>query len=335
MLRIAFVVLAVCFAGPAEAAYKARLLVPPGPLFNVQSVMDGDAVRADLDLAALEANLAAPGGVAVAGTSAQPRIYVADVLSIREVDAATGALRNVISISDRAYPTTVSHAVFGGRSLLIAASWITGRVLVIDPTSGDVLRDEAGFNQPYDVVGLNDGRILVAEAGAKRIVMLDETGARRALADGFQRPMGLALAGEILYVTDRAAGTLIALNLVTGKQHVAAADLNEPEGVAVLPDQRVAVVATGQRAIVAVDPATGARANIATNLAVGAQNQTQFVPSLGKPADARIFNGLAMGPDSALYLPSDIQTALYVLQPGDGPASFMAMLRGLTSKMFR
>lgn len=333
---------AACVALPAHAAYQARVLVAAGPLFNASPVVSGEgttvSIRRDVAPTDMTAHLVAPGGVAVA-RGATERIYVADVATLREIDATTGAIRNVLPLMDAEfYPTTVGIMKAEAEPVVVAASWISGRVRVINTVDGSVIRDEADLAQPYDVVALADGTLVVAEAGKGRVLALMPDGARNILADGFQQPMGLVLAGDdTLYVTDRAAGTLTALNLKTQSRIIAADDLEAPEGVARLPDGTLAVVETRSRTLRSITPGQKAAKPVylATNLALGNQAATAFSPKLGQPADARLFNGLAVGTDGTIYLPSDMQTVLYALKPGGGPSSFMDMIRGLTSKVFR
>jgi hypothetical protein len=144
MIRASLIAVAVLCAGAdAHAAYKARLLVEPGPLFNAPPVITGDTsyvkVRSDIKPADIEKHLAAPGGVAVVKANDTELVYVADVAGLRGVDARTGALRNVLPLmAADFYPTTVNPA-FGGTRLMVG-SWISGRVRLIDPATGDVLR---------------------------------------------------------------------------------------------------------------------------------------------------------------------------------------------------
>jgi DNA-binding beta-propeller fold protein YncE len=192
------------------------------------------------------------------------------------------------------------------------------------------------LNEPYDTVVLPDGTWIVAEAGAKQLTAIAPDGTRSVWAKDFERPVGLALGpSNALFVTDRAAGTLTAIDTQTLKRRVIVKDLNAPEGLVVLADGTVAVLATGSRDLFSYDVITGDKNRIATNFALGHQTETFFAPHLGQPADARLFNGVALGADGTLYVGSDIQTALYALRIGSGPASFMAMIRSLTSKVFR
>jgi outer membrane protein assembly factor BamB len=322
----------------AHAAYRGQVVVAAGPFFNAAPIVSGEGtdvrIRNDLNIEDLKSHLAAPGGVSVVRGPDADRVYVADVFTIREINSATGTIKNVLPLSSGDfYPTTVTTTKIEDREIVVAASWISGRVQFIDAASGQVLRDEGNFSQPYDVVALSNGTVIVAETA--RLVAIATDGTRQVFAEGFQKPMGLALAADnTLYFTDRSAGTLTTINTDTLARQIVADRLAAPEGVAILPDGLVAVVETGTRRIITID-SNGKRANLATNLAIGNEAATAFTPKLGQPADARLFNGLAVGSDGNVYLTSDIQTVLYVLTPGGGPSSFRAMIRSLTSIVFR
>lgn len=288
----------------AEAGYKARVLVP-----------------AD--------HLTAPGGVAVLGAGEATRVYVADTFSLREVNTATGEVKYLISVDETGiYPSSVHASKLEGRDVLVTAGWFTGRVQIIDPSNGAVLREEKNFAAPHDVVLLTDGSMVVAEAGAKKLTRVLPDGTRETFADGFQFLAGLALANDSLYVTDTEAGTVIAITLSTRQRRDVVKGLQQPEGITLLADGRLAVVEVGAKAVRAITIASGKIDDIATKFDVGL--------AVAEPLPKTwILNGIAEGPDGALYLPSDTQSALYVLKTAVGPSSFLGALRSLTSGMFR
>lgn len=274
--------------------------------------------------------LTAPGGVAVLGHGADTRVYVADMFSLRAVNAATGEVKTLLPVEGTgSYPSTVSAGKIDGRDVLVVGGWFTGRVQIVDPGNGAVLREEKNFAAPHDLKLLTDGSMVVAEAGAKKITRVLPDGTRETLAEGFQYPVGLALgANDSLYVSDSAAGTVSAVNVATRERREIAKDLKQPEGLVMLADGHLAVVEVGEEAVRSIDVTTGKIENIATRFAVGLKVAAPLPPSW-------IFNGIAEGPDGALYLPSDVQASLYVLKTAGGPTSFRDALRALTSGMFR
>jgi sugar lactone lactonase YvrE len=255
--------------------------------------------------------LTAPGGVAVLEDGAKPRLFVADLFSLREVDTATGADRVIAPAGDASmYPATVSaHRDGGGAPRLIVTSFYTGLLAIIDPDSGEFLRREGGFTAPRDAVHLGDGTILVAETGAKRLTVLGADGSRVPLALTLQEPVGLARGADgTVYVTDATTGTLHTIDVASARTTGIASGFGRPEGVAVMADGRALVVDSLKGRLVRVDSATGEQVRIADQIAIGIE------PPAPQPA-VWIHNGVAADAAGNIYLPSDKQTALYRLAP--------------------
>ncbi|MDX2223994.1 MAG: hypothetical protein SFV21_14685 [Rhodospirillaceae bacterium] len=253
--------------------------------------------------------LTAPGGVAVvdgASESRGPLVFVADMFSLRAIDGRTGAMRTLawpgkVSL----YPSNVSAAVLNGRPAAVVTSWFTGTLAVLDGTSGEVLRRETGLAQPHDTVMLADGAILVAETGAKRLTHVAPDGARTARPMVFNAPVGLALAANgAVFVTDAGTGQVLRSAPPFDAVTVVAGGLGRPEGIAVMPDGRLAVVDSARGEVAAIDPATGAKDELVTLVALIPTAPAPFAPTW-------IHNGVAAGADGTLYLPSDRQAALY------------------------
>jgi len=258
----------------------------------------------------------------VLGSGNNTRVYVADMYTVRAVHRAAGVVDNVIPISATgAYPTSVSLGRWQGRDVLLTASWFTGRIQMIEPDSGAVLRDEKGFAAPYSVLMLTDGTWLVAEAGLKKITRVSTDGARETWASGFEFPVGLAVApaaGRTLFVTDAHAGEVTAFDLKTKARRVVAAGFKQPEGIAVLADGAVAVVDSAAHKVFRVDSVTGGKRVIAARIAVGLE-------APGAWPRTWIFNGIAAATDGMLYLSTDVNTGLMALRP-DGPGDAGATL---------
>ena len=253
--------------------------------------------------------LTAPGGVAVLD-GATPRIFVADMYSLREVDAASGADRIIAPMSRASvYPSTVSAFREDGKPRLIVTGFYTNVLAIIDPDTGDVLRRETGFAAPRDAIHLDDGSILVAETGAKRLTLLAADGTRRRLGMAFEAPAGLTKAPDgALYVSDAAAGTLLKIDLAADTARIVAGGFGRPEGIAAMADGAVLVVDSKRERLSRVDPATGKIERIADALAVGLEAPPPYDPTW-------IHNGVAVDAAGAIYLTSDRHAALYKLAP--------------------
>ncbi len=310
--------------GPPQSPYANKLYVSS---IGANGIYEIDLVTRALRTV-VAGQLTAPGGVTVLGAGPDARVYIADMFSLRAVTPATGQVSYVLPVNGQGgYPATVSHGRLNGRDVLITGSWFTGNVQIIDPTSGTVLRTETGFAVPYDVA-LVEGSLLVAEAGAGQVTLVDREGGRRAIAAGFEFPAGLAPATEhAVYVTDPEAGTISLVDTKTRAVRAVANSLQRPEGIVVLPDRTLALVDSGAQAVYRLDPATGERSVILANAAVG------LIAPEPRPA-TWIFNGLATAANGTLYLTSDVNASLLALataepaQPAADLARFLSWWSG-------
>jgi DNA-binding beta-propeller fold protein YncE len=251
------------------------------------------------------------------------------------VNAESGEVRTLIPAGrDSPYPSNVSVTRMGERDVMVVTSWFSGNAIVADASDRHATQIYSGLAMPTAAVMRADGRVVVAESGAKRLTILGADGYRATIDGVFERPVGLAQGADgKLYVSDAATGRLVEMDLTAGTYRNIGVGLKRPEGIAVLPDGRVAVVDSADGQVWAFDPGQtdtdAAKADeIASRLAVG------LIPPAPMP-ETWVFNGIAAATDGTVYLPSDAHAALYVLRPAGGPASFRDALRGLTSWMFR
>lgn len=259
--------------------------------------------------AIVRGQLTAPGGVAFAGSGDTARVYVADMYTLRAVHPRTGTVETVIPMSrEGLYPSAVSAHAGPSGDHLVVTSWFGGRLEVRDRVSGAVLRAEKDLSMPRDALELDDGSLLVAETGAHRLLRIHADGSRSPLPVTFADPVGLARAGETVFVTDAWSGTLSRVDLRSGQASLVANEFGRPEGVTVRPDGQVLVVDSLKRTLVAVDPATGKQTVVATSLPVGLQGPPPQNP-------AWMHNGVAVAGDGTVYLPSDTRAALYAFTP--------------------
>jgi sugar lactone lactonase YvrE len=256
--------------------------------------------------------LTAPGGIAVRETESGTRAYIADMFSLREVDVSTRKVRTITPISgSSAYPTTVGHGEYKSKDVIVTGSWFTGRVQIIDPQNGEVLRDERKFAAPHGVGMLKDGSIIVAEASAQKVTQVMPDGERRTIRDGFGFPSGIAVTeDQTIFVTDPGTGTVSSLDIASRELTLIRDDFLRPEGIAVLSEGRLAVVDSLANTVFELNIVTGEKKPIAINVDVGlAVNPPQ--------PETWIFNGIAVDGHGVLYLPLDTQTSLIALTPSD------------------
>ncbi|HWO68669.1 MAG TPA: PQQ-binding-like beta-propeller repeat protein [Umezawaea sp.] len=179
-----------------------------------------------------------------------------------------------------------------------------GDVRSYDPATGKAVPRATRLDRPTGIAVREDGTLVVAESGAGRVVAIDGSDVVTVLAEGFDRPVDVALdAEQRCYVSDDVRGAVFRID--DGGPVLVVDDLDAPQGLAVHGGV-LHVVETGGRRLVAVDLTTGDRTVEAEDLPVGPPlGETRAEPALfanGIPGAPRQFAGLAAAPDGSLYV---------------------------------
>jgi sugar lactone lactonase YvrE len=161
-----------------------------------------------------------------------------------------------------------------------------------DPGYVDGLRGQARLANPVNVAVAPDGKVYVADFDNGKIRVVDgQTGTTSTLiaVAGFQRPFGMAFAGDgTLYVsTDRdpqglhgpMTGTIWRIDIAAQTATPIAVAIGRPRGLAVLPTGGLVATDYAHHVVELVDPATGAVAPLA-----GAWDQSGWVDDSGGAA---------------------------------------------------
>lgn len=236
---------------------------------------------------------AGPFGVAAESGA----VYVADHYRVAREEGTTHEL------------LIFTHGIAAHAGLLHLTSQY-GQLRTHDPAT-HTTRERGGLDRPGGLDVRADGTLVVAETGAGRIVLVDDTDAVTVLADGFTEPVDVAVAGDRVYVS--AAGGVFRVD--DGVTTVVAADLVAPQGIAVL-DGVVYVVETGARRVLRIDPATGDRQVVAEEVSVGGADREQpalFTHDL--PGVPRPFAGLTVSGHTLLLATDDGVLTLDVRPP--------------------
>ncbi|MFD4193763.1 outer membrane protein assembly factor BamB family protein [Amycolatopsis thermoflava] len=226
--------------------------------------------------------LAGPFGVTVdlAGT-----VSAADHYRVTRVGDTGVTMREML---------VFSHGIAADGPLLHVTSQY-GDVRTYDPATGTVRTRATGLAQPMGLA-VGDGRLVVAESGAGRVVAIDADDVLTVLAEGLSRPVDVAAADGTWYVSDEAAGAVLRLP----EALPVAAGLQAPQGIAVRGNE-LFVVEAGAGRLTAVGLGTGETRVEVEDLAV--------LPPAGEPLFAHgmpglpgRFAGVAAAPDGTLYV---------------------------------
>lgn len=255
-----------------------------------------------------------PGGVAVLPRGRGESVFVADLFSLRELDARTGHQRDIergFTGSSALISPVFTVAPDGGRLLL--SSSFSNAVQVWDPAAQAAVATYTDFAAPLNAIRFQ-GDLVVAEQGGSVVRARGANPAERVtLAAGLGVPAGLAATDDDLWVGEWATGRvlqLVADGQPLAQPRVVAAALSAPEGLAVAPDRSsLLVVESGTGRLVRIDLATGRVSTVAEGLALGAQG----IPDIPVVPPTWSFNGVAVGQSGAVYVSGDKANVLYSL----------------------
>ncbi|KUL22339.1 NHL repeat-containing protein [Actinoplanes awajinensis] len=199
---------------------------------------------------------------------------------------------------------TFAHGIAASAGLFHLTSQY-GQVKTFDPGSGSARLRAAGLDRPTGLSVRPDGALVVAEAGAGRVLVIDADDAVSVLAEGLGRPVDVALDSDgRCYVSDEERGSVYRID--AGVPVEVASGLSAPQGLAISGDE-LFVVETGNGRVLAIALDGSSTRIVAEGLAVGASGRTEepLLTAHGLPGVPRPFAGLAAGPGGTLHLAAD------------------------------
>ncbi|MFE0802773.1 hypothetical protein [Streptomyces sp. NPDC058812] len=209
---------------------------------------------------------------------------------------------------------TFAHGVTADGDLLHLTSQY-GTVVTYDPARRSSRTRATGLDRPLGIAVGPDGSLVVAEAGAGRVVAIDSGDAVTVVAEGLDHPVDVAFdeAGRC-YVSDERAGSVLRVDHGDGDGGegrtvtlaTLADGLGAPQGLAALGDD-LFTVETAHRTLRAISLTTKETRVEAEHLPVGPPPGVapRIEPALfagGMPGLAPRFAGLAAAPDGSLLL---------------------------------
>lgn len=223
-----------------------------------------------------------------------------------------------------------SHGLVADGAGLLHMTSQYGDVRTHDPADGTTRVRARGLDRPTGIAVDPDGRLVVAETGAGRVLAVDGDDTVTVLAEGLGQPVDVACDAEgRCYISDDRAGAVLVLDALDGSggTRTLADGLGSPQGLAVRGDDVLTVETAGRR-LLAVSRTTGEYRTEAAGLAVGAPPGTATAPepglfTHGMPGLPRRFAGVAVAPDGAVLVSADGEGTVLKLSPtaGGTPAS--------------
>jgi YVTN family beta-propeller protein len=299
------IIAALACAAPATAAPVSlptgRLADPAGRVTQLMNAPSGVAVTPD------GSEILAIGGAPLEGgiPSTDPFGPVSNHVGIYVVDAATGAIRQIVDEPD-AYGAIVlshdgQHAYVGGGG--------DGVVHVLDAAAGGLFTKGTDLTAKGFVSGLAldaDGKGLwVGEPESGTVQRIDLAGGAVSRTVAAPGANAVAVSGGKVYATDWRGNAVTAIDAATGDTSQIPVG-QHPTGVAALSDGRIVVADANDASLATIDPATGG---------VSFTDLAQLVRSSDAP------NAVAAGPDGRLYVSLGGDDAVAVLAPSDTPGA--------------
>ena len=250
--------------------------------------------------------VAVPAGLKIDGNS----LWVADIFGFREIDATSGATKDVFRMHATDSKMEYPFAVGVSTKQFALASWFTGTVQILDRATRKTTGMIHGLKAPYDAIPMEDGSILYAEIATGTITRASGADYKTTavVASGLGGPVQMTLGKDgALYVTE-AAGKLTRIDLGDGKKTEIASGLALPEGVAQTPWGSFIVAETAAARLTEIDPATGAKRSVAENLPIG----MPAGPGMPPPY---VVTGVTVGADGSIYFSADKNNAIYRIRP--------------------
>ncbi len=249
----------------------------------------------------------APGGIAVLPGVHNPRVYVADLFTLRAYDGKTGALLDIADAIPAVPGLIAPQSAAADGSNIILSSWFNNAVQVWDPIAKVAVETHYDVATPFGATRFQ-GDLVIAELnpGGGARVARRTGGAWVTLATGFVLPVGLAASSDDLYVSDHALGCVFQVvnnNTTLAAPLPIACDLDTPEGLALDENGKLLVVETGSGTLTRINPATGAKSTVATGLETD-------LPAITNAPPTYVASGVATF-GSAIYTAGDEGQRIY------------------------
>ena len=204
-----------------------------------------------------------------------------------------------------------------------AGEWLVttglGAVALHRPALGESEFLATGYDQLMGIARGADGTTAFAEYGTGRVHLLEPAGPR-CLAQGLDRPMGVAVLGDAVYVAEAGAGRVTRIG-GSGAAETVAEGLGRPEGLCGR-DGHLCVVDTLGKRVLRIDPASGRVETLASGVPVGTPPGVvpRFLGPIGDMSGPMVnFAGIACDAAGTLLIAADAEGSVLTLAPGARP----------------
>ena len=248
----------------------------------------------------ISAGMLGPFGLSVGNGT----LFAADGMSLIEL-TANGQQSRPAQFPQEGFPGFL-RGIAVGPSDNVYANISAGNVVSYDLNAHETSVITEGLNELYGLAVTPDGSLVVAEGGAGRVLSVTPGGEVSTVARGLGCPMGIVVASDgSCYVSDRDRGQVVHIN---GGTSTVLDGLQKPHGVTLSGDQLFVIDAgskeliayspsTRQRQTVASNLPVGAPPGITPKALPGI---AELIPGPLTP-----FSDLATGSDGTVYIAAD------------------------------
>lgn len=234
---------------------------------------------------------ATPGGLALAVLDGREVLAVADSTGYRFVDAETGA----VTRPRFDFRVGASLDIAMSDSIIATTDARLGRVQRINRRTRELLQEVRDLRNPYGVLILAGGDLLVAEYGAGNLVRIG-VNSSSIVATGLRGPVGLAsLDAQTVLVTENTSGRILRVDLRNGNTRQVATGLMGPEGIAIIGRSDVVVAEGKTGRVLQINLRDGRQRELARDLPL-AQSAVLTPEDVGMPT------GIAASRDGSIYI---------------------------------
>ena len=258
--------------------------------------------------------LVSSGGLKVTVEGDLEYLLVADLFSLRKIDARSGveveAQYPDLVFGGPRFPQTVS----GLGEYLLITSWFhrMNHVQVWDFVNKKEIADYTNFKQPINAIEF-EGDVVVAEGGTGKLLRFNLKTPEKIteFPVKMQLPAGLLNVSGDLWAVDCAAGVVLKVaekGKILAKPKKEIEGLSRPEDIAYDNHGNLLVVEVGKSRVIRYSLTTHQTDVIADNLNLGHQS----LPDL--PVTA-FFNGIAVAQSGNIFVTGDKDNVIYRLKP--------------------
>ncbi len=195
-----------------------------------------------------------------------------------------------------------------------AGEWLVttglGSIARFRPAAGESDFIGHGYNILMGIDANARGAVVFAEYGTGRVHLAEGENIRE-IASGLDKPMGVAIDGDTVFVAESGAGRVLKIG-TSGGIETLAEGLGTPQGLC-FSGGKLYAVDTSTKSLVQIDPNNGAQTVIASNLPVGAPVgiRPKFLGNVGDMAGPMVpFSDVTAGAGGTLYVSGDGEGAV-------------------------